>query len=491
MGLLRNKLSSAGFFLAGAIVALALTISNNWMPVVFSEDIVGKPAKPEIDQKTIDLADGLSRAFEQVASAVSPAVVHIATSKTVRTPRFESPFEDEMLERFFRGRGLQPRQFQQNALGSGIIISDDGYILTNNHVVNGADALKVRLSDGREFDAKITGTDPQSEVAVIKIDGKGLPYAVLGDSDNLRIGQWVVAIGSPFGFDRTVTAGIVSAKGRSLGMQAYEDYIQTDAAINPGNSGGPLVNLRGEVVGINTAIVTRSGGYQGIGFAIPINMANPIKDALMKEGKVVRGFLGVQPQDIDDSLARALDLKDREGSLVAGVVPGSAADKAGIRHGDVILRFNGTKITDSNRLRHVVAAAPVGKEVEVEINRKGETMIVKTTVGDQAKEMPAVGSPGGLRSDEFGFTAEENTPAVRERLGVELKEGVVVTQVEPNGIAAKKGILPGAVIIEARQKTVRNMRELNAIMKDASPKEGVLLLVNQGGWNKYIWLKGD
>ncbi|HUS58301.1 MAG TPA: PDZ domain-containing protein, partial [Planctomycetota bacterium] len=212
---------------------------------------------------------------------------------------------------------------------------------------------------------------------------------------------------------------------------------------------------------------------------------------LMKEGKVVRGFLGVQPQDIDDSLARALDLKDREGSLVAGVVPGSAADKAGIRHGDVILRFNGTKITDSNRLRHVVAAAPVGKEVEVEINRKGETMIVKTTVGDQAKEMPAVGSPGGLRSDEFGFTAEENTPAVRERLGVELKEGVVVTQVEPNGIAAKKGILPGAVIIEARQKTVRSMRDLNAIMKDASPKEGVLLLVNQGGWNKYIWLKGD
>ena len=489
MSVLKNKLSSVGFFVAGAAVALALTISNNWLPIGFGEDAPGKPAKPDIDEKTLALADSLSLAFEKVASAVSPAVVHISSSRT--TARFENPLEDDLFERFFRGR-IPPRQQQERALGSGIIITDDGYILTNNHVVADAEELKVQLSDGREFDAKVIGTDKASEVALIKIEGKGLPYAVLGDSDSLRVGQWVIAIGNPYGFDRTVTSGIVSAKGRSLGMQAYEDYIQTDAAVNPGNSGGPLVNLRGEVVGVNTAIYSRTGGNQGIGFAIPINMAKTIKDSLMKNGKVIRGFLGVQPQDIDDSLAKALDLNNREGSLVAGVVPDSAADKAGVKNGDIILKFDGIKITDSNRLRQVVAAATVGREVEIEINRKGKVMTLKANVADQATEMPVVGSAGGVqRSDDFGLTVEDNTPDLREQYNIDETEGVVVTQVKQGGLAERKGIAPGAVILEARQKTVKNTKDFAAVMKGATPKEGVLLLINQGGWNKYVWLKGE
>ena len=298
-----DKLTALAFFMAGAVVALILTFSNNWIPVSEGEEVPAPPPKeapapPVIDQEALDLAEALSKAVEQVAQAVSPAVVHIATSKTIKMPR-SHPFGDDLLEEFFRRRmprrRQNPREFKKTALGSGIIVSEDGYILTNNHVVSGADELKVTLSDKTEFEAKVIVADAESEVAVIKIDAKDLPYARLGNSDTARVGQWVIAIGNPFGFDRTVTFGIVSATSRSLGMQTYEDFIQTDAAINPGNSGGPLVNLRGEVIGINTVIVTRSGGYQGLGFAIPINTAKLVKDSFIKAGRVVRGFLGVQP----------------------------------------------------------------------------------------------------------------------------------------------------------------------------------------------------
>jgi len=479
----RERFTAVAFFMAGALAAIILTFSANLIPIGYSQEY----EPPPLDEKAIELAENLSRAFEQVAARVSPAVVHIATTKTVtRQPMFE----DEFFERFFRSRPM-PREYRHTALGSGIIISSDGYILTNNHVVSEADELKVKLSDQREFDAKVVGADPESEVAVIKIDGKNLPTAALGDSDTIRVGQWVIAIGNPFGFDRTVTTGIVSAKGRMLGMQAYEDFIQTDAAINPGNSGGPLVNLRGEVVGINTVIVSRTGGYQGLGFAIPINMASAIKDSLIQEGRVVRGFLGVQLQEIEEDVAKALGLDGREGSLVASVIEGSAAEEAGIQNGDIIVEFDGKKITGADRLRHIVAETPVGKEVEVIVNRQGEQIKLTAKIGDRSESIAAGAATVERAADKLGMVVEEITPQIQRELGLKASNGVVVTRVAPDGIAAKKGISPGTIILEIRQQPVRNTADYRKLMAEADLDKGVLVLIQQNGVNKYVVLKSE
>jgi len=506
MSITRDKLTAAGFFAAGAAVALILTFSNNWLPVSTGAEpkaegahgdraVAAAPEKPVIDEKATELAESLSKAFEQVASAVSPAVVHIFTSKTVKRHGFEVPFDDEQNDLFKRllPRFGVPREYQQQALGSGVIISTDGYILTNNHVVSEADQLKVTLSDKREFDAKVIGTDPQTEVALIRIDGKDFPTAVLGDSDKLSVGQWVVAIGNPFGFDRTVTQGIISAKSRRISdnRENYEDFIQTDAAINPGNSGGPLVNLRGEVIGINTAIYSRTGGYQGIGFAIPINMAKSIKDSLMTKGRVVRGFLGVQIQDIDDALGKVLDLKSREGSLVSSVVEDSAAAKAGIERGDVIVKFDGIKVTGSDRLRNIVASTPVGKEVKVEVNRKGKIETLTARIGDKSKDAPPTVGSAGEPAADFGFSVESITSDLRNEYGLKEKDGVVITQVTPNGLGDRKGLKPGTVIVEIRQQPVKNMGDFKKAMEAADPKKGLLMLVSQEGGNRYVVLKAE
>jgi len=277
-----------------------------------------------------------------------------------------------------------PRKFQQRGQGSGFIISKDGYILINNHVVGDADLIKVKLSDGREFKAKVIGTDPQSDVAVIKIDATNLPVLRLGDSDKLEVGEWVIAIGNPFGLSQTVTVGVVSAKGRSrIGINDYEDFIQTDAAINPGNSGGPLVNIHGEAVGMNTAIFSRSGGYMGIGFAIPINMAKAIKDQLLKKGKVTRGWLGVVIQDIDEELAKSFGLEKTEGVLIAEVSEGSPAEKAGLKQGDIILRLNGKKVDDLGELRNKIALTAPGTKVKLEVLRENKRRTIQVTIGEQ------------------------------------------------------------------------------------------------------------
>ncbi|NQT18241.1 MAG: DegQ family serine endoprotease [Planctomycetes bacterium] len=495
-----DKLSAMAFFMAGAVAALILTFSNNWIPVSEGEE-AAPPARealapPVIDQKALELAEALSKAVEQVAQAVSPAVVHISTSKTVKLPRSHpSPFGDDFLERFFPHR--MPREYKKTALGSGIIVSDDGYILTNNHVVSGADELKVTLSDKSEFEAKVIIADAHTEVAVIKIDGKNLPYARLGNSDATRVGQWVIAIGNPFGFDRTVTFGIVSATGRSLGMQIYEDFIQTDAAINPGNSGGPLVDLRGEVIGINTVIVSRTGGYQGLGFAIPVNTAKSVKDTFIRTGRVIRGFLGVQPQNIDDDLAQALGLDSRKGAIVAGVVPGTAAERAGIKRGDVIISFDGRRIVNSDHLRNVVARTPADKTVDILINRGGKTKTLKAQIGDKAEHVADVGVPAEAQPAEssatnsLGIAAVENTPAVREQYGIEEEEGVVVSNIEPGSRVDRAGIKPGAVILEVGRKAVNSLDDYNKQIKKMDLNKRVVLLVRDDKGYRFVVLKAE
>ena len=501
-----DKLTALAFFMAGAVVALILTFSNNWIPVSQGEEAPAPPAKealapPVIDQEALDLAEGFSKAVEQVAQSVSPAVAHISTSKTIKMPR-SHPFGDDRLDQYFRQRFRMPKEYKKTALGSGIIVSDDGYILTNNHVVSGADELKVTLSDKTEFEAKIIVADAESEVAVIKIDAKDLPYARLGNSDTARVGQWVIAIGNPFGFDRTVTFGIVSATSRTLGMQTYEDFIQTDAAINPGNSGGPLVNLRGEVIGINTVIVTRSGGYQGLGFAIPINTAKLVKDSFIKTGRVVRGFLGVEPQDVSDDLAQALGLESREGAIVAGVVPGSAAERAGMKRSDVIVSFDGYKIANSDHLRNVVARTPVDKSVEVVINRNGNTKMLKARIGDRSEhiadaQMPTEGqgteptATEPTATDGLGIAAVENTPEIREQYGIDKEEGVVVTEVEPDSPAGRADIKPGAVILEIGKEAVDSLNDYNKQIEKMDPtnERGVVLLVRQDNADLFVVLK--
>ena len=336
-----------------------------------------------IRQELSRLAD-TSDLFAKVAQVASPSVVHVAVSRTVmaRDP-FDDFFNDDAFRRFFRER-MPQRRYRQQGLGSGFILDAQGHILTNSHVVNGADEVVVRLADRREFKARLVGADPQTDVAVLKIDAPGLNPVVVGDSDALKVGQWVIAIGNPFGLEQTLTVGVVSAKGRAnVGILDYEDFIQTDAAINPGNSGGPLFNARGQVVGITTAILSRSGGYQGVGFAIPIKMALAIQEQIVAHGRVKRGYLGLQMGDVDEETAKELGLPKAQGSAIGRVVPGSPAAKAGIRVGDVVLKFGPAEVRDANHLKSLIAQAPVGGEVKVKILRRGEERELTVKVGEQ------------------------------------------------------------------------------------------------------------
>lgn len=330
---------------------------------------------------------GFPQSFADLVEDVEPAVVNISTTKTVRIPGSpfrhffgpeEGPFGD-FFRRFFGD--IPDRELKQQSLGSGFIIDKDGYIITNNHVVEDADEIKVKLADGREFDAKVIGRDPKTDLALIKISSifKNLPTLSLGDSDAIRVGDWVLAIGNPFGLEHTVTQGIISASGRAIGAGPYDNFLQTDAPINPGNSGGPLINLKGEVIGINTAIVA---GGQGIGFAIPINVAKSIVDQLKEKGKVTRGWIGVSVQTITPEIARAFNLKEQNGALVADVVPGGPADKSGIKRGDIIISLNGKDVDEMSDLPKIVADTPIGKTVDVRIIRDGKEIILKITVGE-------------------------------------------------------------------------------------------------------------
>ncbi len=448
----------------------------------------------------------MGQAFSEIAKKTSPAVVGIKANKVFTQkyydsidPFFNNPFfDDDVFEHFFgapRGRQREPkeRKYNRRAQGSGFIISKDGYILTNNHLVGEADTVKVKLSDESEFEAKVIGADPESDVALIKIESKeDLPFLELADSEQLQVGEWVIAIGNPFGLSHTVTAGIVSAKGRSgVGITTYEDFIQTDAAINPGNSGGPLLTLDGKAVGINTAIISRSGGNMGIGLAIPVNMAKNIYEQLVKEGKVVRGYLGIRPQNITKDIAESYGLDEVKGALVAEVVDDSAADKGGLKFEDIILEVNGRDVKDASDLMKKIAAFSPGTEIKLIVLRNGKKKPLKVTLDER---------PGAKEDKEY----KEKEPATIEKLGLEITDlskemakrfgyndltGVIVVRVTPGSVAEEKGIEAGMLIIRVNSKEIEGTKDFYREIQKVNAGEYLRLVVTDGRMRYIVAMK--
>lgn len=429
--------------------------------------------------------------FSELVKQASPSVVNISVEKVVRgrggAPLPFGPDDPlrDFFERFFGNQ--MPKDFKQRGLGTGFIINKEGFILTNNHVVENADEIKVRLADEKEFSAKIIGRDPKTDLALIRIEAKQpLKPLPLGDSDELGVGDWVVAIGNPFGLGNTVTAGIVSAKYRQLGAGAYDNFIQTDASINPGNSGGPLLNTAGEVIGINTAIFSRSGGSVGIGFAIPINMAKDLLPQL-KKGKVVRGWLGVMIQKITADLKDKLDLKDEKGVLVADVTKDGPADKAGIKRGDVIVSFDGKEIKEMKDLPFIVASTPVAKKVMVEVIRKGKIKSIEVKIGELQDEK--ISEEVVAAKPELGMVVEEITPELAKNFGLSETKGIIVVKVGNNTPAGEAGIKPGDIIIEIDQIPMENVEQFNRKIKDYKAGDTILFLVKRSKTTVYLTLK--
>jgi serine protease Do len=424
--------------------------------------------------------------FSALAKDTGPAVVHIRVEKTVKGgeaafPQFENqPFQGEdrykdYFDHFFGGRN--PHEFKQNGLGTGFIIDKDGFIVTNNHVVDGADKIKVVLKDKREFNAKVVGRDPQTDLALIKIDAKeDLPVVPLGISGELQVGEWVAAIGSPFGLEQTLTAGIVSAKGRVIGSGPYDDFIQTDASINPGNSGGPLINMKGEVVGINTAIIA---GGQGIGFAIPIDLAKGIIKQLKTNGEVTRGWLGITIQDLKGDLAEYYGAKSETGVLVADVIPGDPADKAGIKPHDIITDINGNKVTSSHELTATAARLPIGENATVTVLRDGKQKTLNVTVGKRPLTLAAAAVPQQEKETEFGFQVADLTPQLARQLNLSDDKGVVVVGVKADSKAENAGIQKGDLIKEVNRQGVESVGQFKELIHTDQKGEGIDLLVKR------------
>lgn len=445
----------------------------------------------ELDtQKSSALATEIPGSFSRLVKKASPSVVNISAVRVIKAPE-QSPFpfgSDDPLKEFFEKffREQMPREFKQNSVGTGFIIDKDGHILTNNHVVEQTTEIKVKLMDNREYSAKIIGRDPLTDMALIHITSdQPLEPLALGDSDKVDVGDWVIAIGNPYGLGNTVTAGIVSAKYRQIGAGVYDNFIQTDTPINPGNSGGPLLNMAGEVVGINTALFSETGGSVGIGFAIPINMAKDLLPQLRK-GKIVRGWLGVMIQKITPELKAKLNLIDKKGALVSDVFAEGPADKAGIQRGDVIISFNGKKISESSGLPYIVASTPVGTIVNVEIIRKGQKLSFQVKTGELKEEAePMTPSESSFN---LGMVLQQLTPELAKKLDLPPKNGLLVVQVENNTPAAEAGLVPGDIILEVDQTAVIDLTEFNRGVKELKEGDTVLFLVDRGGATIYITL---
>lgn len=451
-------------------------------------------------EKGIESLRNTGRAFASVAKKVTPAVVFVKVEKQAeeRGVPYMMPFGggDDLFRYFFgepfphhRQHPRPERRQHTIAQGSGFIIEPNGYIITNNHVVEGADKITVKLQDDREFTAKVIGTDKRSDVALIKIAANNLPVLSMGDSDKLEVGEWVIAVGNPFGLSHTITAGIVSAKGRnSIGINDYEDFIQTDAAINPGNSGGPLVNLDGQAVGMNTAIYSKSGGYMGIGFAIPINMVRSIEQQLMKTGKVTRGYLGILIQPLTSELAKSFGMAPDSGILVGQVTEGSAAEKAGLKRGDVVVAFAGKPVHNVGTFRNRVAMIAPGTTTDISVIRNGEKKKFNITLGTLPKgKMVAQGS--GLSLDKLGFTVRNIDPETARKFGFTETKGVMVTEVRSGSVADMAGIKPGTFILEVNRKPVDNVQELQKAI--GNQKDSVLLLISDEQGSRFVVLKVD
>ncbi|RMF42434.1 MAG: DegQ family serine endoprotease [Deltaproteobacteria bacterium] len=470
----------ANIFRFGLLLLLSLALA---LPATVGSALAQKDAIESLKQT--------GQAFRAVARKVSPAVVFIKVEKESEVAMPEFPFGDELFRRFFGAPPApehQPKTRKRKARGqgSGFIISPDGLIMTNNHVVGDADKVTVRLLDGREFTADTIGTDPATDIALIKIDETDLPFLKLGNSDSLEVGDWVLAVGNPFGLSHTLTAGIVSAKGRSgIGLNDYENFIQTDAAINPGNSGGPLVNLDGQVVGINTAIFSRSGGYMGIGFAIPINMAKKIRDQLVKHGKVIRGRLGVYIQDLTPDLAESFGIDKRKGILIAQVIEDSPAEKAGLMRGDVILRIDGDPVGKVADFRNRIALTAPGTRVTLLVLRDGKKKKIKVTI--EAMEGGEVAKAGTSSISSYGLSLQPLTPELADRLGYEGEKGVLVAGVEPGSPAEEAGIERGDLILEVNRVNVTTPAEVREALKKSRGAKAVML-VRHGETTRYLAL---
>ncbi|MBN1930993.1 MAG: DegQ family serine endoprotease [Desulfobacterales bacterium] len=438
-----------------------------------------------IDAKKIDNFTAPEN-FSSLTEMVSPSVVNIRTEKIIKGggPVFrhffrgpnggEDPFQD-FFDKFF-GEDNQ-REFKQRSLGSGFIIDKEGHIVTNNHVVENADKIKVKLKDGEEFDAEIIGRDPNTDLALIKISPEhNLPELKLGDSNELKVGQWVVAIGSPFGLEHTVTAGIVSAKGRVIGSGPYDDFIQTDASINPGNSGGPLINMKGEVVGINTAIIA---GGQGIGFAIPINLAKGIVDQLKKYGDVTRGWLGVAIQDISGEIAEYYGLKNRKGVLVTEVFPNDPADQAGIKAKDIILDVDGINVETSRELTGIIADKPVGEKVKISVFRNGQKKVFTVEIAKREETRISAKQNKKVHEDELGVRVADITREMASRFNITESGGVIVIGVEPNSKGSEAGMIVGDIIKEINHKAITNVNDYKKIIADIKTGETIQMFIRR------------
>jgi serine protease Do/serine protease DegQ len=472
--LLRNSLIMTLLFLLAA--GLYGCSGKSDSPLYLESKRKGGDADAPVKEVPADMLS-TQKAFSNVSKKVTPCVVNISTVSRKKTiqPFFEM---NPLFEDFFGA----PQTRRDKSLGSGFMISNDGYIVTNDHVVRDAESIQVKLSNDKVYDAKVIGGDTKTDIAVIKINVSDLPTAVLGDSDKLEVGQWAIAIGNPFGLDRTMTVGVISATGRSnVGIETYENFIQTDASINPGNSGGPLLNIYGEVIGINTAIVAAG---QGIGFAIPINMAKPVFTQLIQKGSVSRGYMGVTIQPVTEELAQSFGLKQARGALVNDIIKGSPADRAGVLQGDIITHLNGTEVKDPSHLQRLVAEAGIGKAAKVTVYREGKAVELSMTLASADSAPKQRRDSGGGRQqggegDLLGLVVE----------GAEQGGGVVVVDVARNGVAAEAGIRRGDLIVSINRKRVANKAEYDRIIQQASRSGGMTVLVRRGDASIYFALR--
>lgn len=460
------------------------------------------PVAPDVkplDPTLIQQADTLSLAFQQAAEHIGPSVVSITSEKRFTVQgRQGSPQIPEEFRRFFGddfGRFFEtpsePRNGVQRGFGSGVIVSPDGFILTNNHVVAEADALTVKMGNDDTFDAEVIGRDEKSDIALIKVDASGLPAAALGDSDAARVGQWVIAVGGPFGLENTVTSGIISATGRdAVGIADYENFLQTDAAINPGNSGGPLVNLHGEVIGINTAIASRTGSNAGVGFSIPINMARQVMQSLKETGRVDRGYIGALIQNLTKDLAQSFSYKGTDGVLIGDVTEDGPAEKAGLKSGDIVTKLNGRPVGTSSQFRNRIAATKPNTAVTLEVFRDGQLQNFRVTVGLLDDKVIVSSEGDASSSTDLGLTVRTLTAQMAEELGYTSGlKGVVVTDVDPVGIAASAGLRPKDVIVSVNNDRVEDADKFREALQRHDPKQGLRLLVRSEGFSRFVFLK--